>query len=83
MKPWFSDNKFRPFIVLLPKTIGELGVICTVGDGYGWLNKKLVLKQLDVIADAVGVEYLKTFVDFTTVVVDKRLPGRHYIQFGV
>ena len=56
MQSWFSKDELRPFVVQLFKSIRQFGMIGTVGNGNGWLNKKSVLKKFDVITNAVGVE---------------------------
>lgn len=83
MKPRFTEDELRPFIIQLFKSIRQFCVISTVGNCNGWLNKKPVLKQFDVITNAVSIEKLKTIVNFLAFVVHKILQRRHHIQFGI
>lgn len=83
MKPRLSEDKFRPLIIQLFKPIRQFGVVSTVGNGNGWLNKKPVIKEFDMITYPVGVENLKTIVHFTAFIIHKILQGGHHIKFGV
>ena len=83
MKTRFSEDKLRPFIIQLFKPIWQFRVVSTVGNGNGWLNKKPVVKEFDVITYPVGVENLKTIVHFTAFIIHKILQRRHHIKFGI
>lgn len=83
MKPRLSEDKFRPFIIQLFKSIRQLCVISTVGNCNGWLNKKPVPKKFDVITNAVGIKNLKSIVNFFAIVIHKILQRRHYIKFCI
>ncbi len=83
MQSWFSKDELRPFVVQLFKSIRQFGMIGTVGNGNGWLNKKSVFKEFDVISNTIGVENLKSIFNFFAINIHKSLPGGHYIKFSI
>ena len=83
MKPRFSEDKFRPFIVKLFKTFRQFGVKSAVRNGDGRLYKEPVIKKFDMIPGSVGIEELETIVNIFTRFINKTLDSRHYIQFRI